>query len=99
MDFQTLVAEQRAYFLTGKPASVEHRLTQLKTLRKVLLDNQESICDAVGKDLGRSNEWTYALELSLLYVELDYFIANVKVRQLFNQKYFCDQLRLGNIRN
>jgi aldehyde dehydrogenase (NAD+) len=74
-----LVANQREFFKTGKPAELEHRKEQLKRLRQVILQNREELCHAVYLDLKRPAKINWTLELASVIVEIDYMLENLEV--------------------
>lgn len=78
MTFHEIVENQRNYFLTGKPASLEHRKTQLLKLRKVLTDEQDLLLEAVYKDLRRQKDLSYICEFIPALMEIDYMLENLK---------------------
>lgn len=47
-------------------------------LRKLIIDNKDSLLKAVKKDLGRDERFTDIIELSLCIQEIDYFLKNLK---------------------
>ena len=49
-DAAAVVQKQRDYFATGKTKDVEFRIQQLKKLRQLVLDNEQSIMDALMKN-------------------------------------------------
>lgn len=57
----------------------EYRLAQLKKLHNILIQEKETFAEAIYKDLRRTPETTYIVEIDSLISELDYFIANFKV--------------------
>lgn len=82
--FHKLVADQREFFLSGKPAQLEHRIEQLKKLRAIIEAEGDALCNAVYKDLRRSPSLTFLYEIATLLGELTYCIDNVKVFGLFS---------------
>ncbi|CAI4223568.1 unnamed protein product [Auanema sp. JU1783] len=78
MSFHSVVEKQRAYFNTGKTKSIQERISNLQTLRKLVEDNTEQLCDAVYKDHRRLPANTFFLEISNTIQEIDYTIANLK---------------------
>ena len=54
-----LVNQQREFFQSGETQSIDFRLSQLKLLRKAILEHQELIIDATKSDLGRPSFEAY----------------------------------------
>uniref|UniRef100_A0A0R3RQE9 Aldehyde dehydrogenase n=1 Tax=Elaeophora elaphi TaxID=1147741 RepID=A0A0R3RQE9_9BILA len=73
-----LVEEQRAYYLTGITAKLEHRQKQLLNLKRLLIEEGDVLTKAVYNDLKRSPKLTHSLELSPVFVEIDYMLDNLK---------------------
>src|SRR5207237_8574344 len=64
LDFGKLVAEHRAYFLSGVTRSVEWRESQLRALRSMMKDHAEDYYPALWSDLRRCR-----IAVALLVVE------------------------------
>lgn len=77
-DAKAIVQRQRDFFNTGKTKSVEFRIEQLKKLRKIIVDNERAIIDALHADLRKSDLEAYATEIGVVLVELDDMLKNVK---------------------
>ncbi|MGO2746508.1 aldehyde dehydrogenase family protein [Microbacterium sp.] len=54
LDFSSLIAAQRAYYLTGATRSVHWRKAQLHALVTMVTENSEAMYDALWKDLRRN---------------------------------------------
>ncbi|MEX0844668.1 MAG: aldehyde dehydrogenase [Balneolaceae bacterium] len=78
MDSVKLVERQRAYFLSGATKSVEFRIHQLNTLKKVLTEHENEWNEAVYKDFKKPVFETYATELGLLHNEINFTIKHLK---------------------
>ncbi|VDN04993.1 unnamed protein product [Thelazia callipaeda] len=76
--YHELVEEQRAYYASGITATLEHRMQQLSTLKKLLLDKSDILTDAVYKDLKRLPKMTFLMELSTAIMEINYMTENLK---------------------
>lgn len=48
-----IIIKQREFFNSGHTNSYDFRIRQLKLLKKMLLENEESIYDALYKDLNK----------------------------------------------
>jgi len=65
-----IVSKQRTFFNSQKTKELSFRLQQLKTLEKVLKQNEKLLLDAIYKDFKKSSFETYATELALVYQEI-----------------------------
>lgn len=70
--------EQRRFFDTHQTKNIEYRIERLKKLRAVLERKEESILEALWKDLRKSKEEAYLTEISIVNSELDLHIKNLK---------------------
>ena len=61
----------RETFNTGRTKSIKWRIEQLKGIKKLLIDNEKSIIDAVKNDIGRCLFETVLCEISPLLLEID----------------------------
>jgi aldehyde dehydrogenase (NAD+) len=67
------VAERlRASFATGRTRPLKYRLAQLAALARLLEDCEPQICEAIRKDLGRSEIETRMVETHLLRREIEF---------------------------
>ncbi|MBW2938071.1 aldehyde dehydrogenase [Aureisphaera sp. CAU 1614] len=65
-----IVSKQRTFFNSQKTKELSFRLQQLKTLEKVLKQNEKLLLEAIYKDFKKSSFETYATELALVYQEI-----------------------------
>ena len=65
-----IVSKQRTFFNFQKTKELSFRLQQLKTLEKVLKQNEKLLLEAIYKDFKKSSFETYATELALVYQEI-----------------------------
>ncbi|KAL8216206.1 hypothetical protein R6Q57_023043 [Mikania cordata] len=61
-----LVKELRGTFLSGKTRSYEWRLSQLKSLLKMMEDSEKQICDALFSDLSKPEMEAYIHEVAMI---------------------------------
>jgi hypothetical protein len=54
LDYSTLVARQRDYFLAGNTRPVAWRKAQLEALKVMFTEHHDELCDALWKDLRRN---------------------------------------------
>jgi acyl-CoA reductase-like NAD-dependent aldehyde dehydrogenase len=77
-DTRAVVQKQRQYFNTGITLDVDFRIEQLKKLRKLLVDNEKAIIEALYKDLHKSEFEAYATEVGFCLTELDDTLKHLK---------------------
>ena len=78
MNYENILQKQKDFFYSQKTKDVTFRIEQLKKLKKVILDHEKSLYDAIYKDFGKSEIDTYLTEISIIINEINYFIKNVK---------------------
>jgi coniferyl-aldehyde dehydrogenase len=72
-------AEQKAAFRTNPMPSLQERTANLKKLRKMLLDNQQSIIETISKDFSnRSADETKLAEILTTVHSIDYTLKHLK---------------------
>jgi len=72
-------AEQKAAFRKNPMPSLQERTANLKKLRKMLMDNQESIISTISKDFSnRSGDETKLAEILTTVHSIDYTLKNLK---------------------
>ena len=72
-----IVVEQRAYFESGKTLCVCHRKEALKKLYNAIVSNEKALCDALQKDLGKSDFESYMCEIGLVLDEISYMLKHI----------------------
>ncbi len=80
MDRDTIVStlnRLRSTFHSGKTRPYKWRISQLKQLRKLLIENEKEIITALTKDLGRCEFEGVVLEHIPLVTELDHVISHL----------------------
>jgi aldehyde dehydrogenase (NAD+) len=76
-DIPKIVARLRKTFATGKTRSVEWRKEQLRALKRLMVENETKIADALDKDLGRSPFEAWLADVANTAGECDYAAKNV----------------------
>jgi aldehyde dehydrogenase (NAD+) len=76
-DVAKTVARLRKTFATGKTRSVEWRREQLHALKRLMVENETKIADALGKDLGRSPFEAWLADVASTSGECEYAAKNV----------------------
>ncbi|TXD47721.1 aldehyde dehydrogenase [Polaribacter sp. IC073] len=72
------IAGHRTFFSTQNTKDIDFRLTQLRTLKKAILQHQEKIENALWEDLHKSPEEAYLTEISIVTGEIDNHIRHLK---------------------
>jgi len=95
------IQQLRTYFLSGATQTYDFRLNQLKRLKKVVLEHEKEIYEALYADLKKTNEDAWATELGFFLSELNHTIENLKgwmqpasvPTNLLNQPSSCFTIR------
>ena len=75
---QNIIENQRLFFNTNQTKNIEFRITQLKKLKKALLDNEKQLNEAIYTDFSKSAFDNYSCEIALIYAEIDLAIKKIK---------------------
>jgi acyl-CoA reductase-like NAD-dependent aldehyde dehydrogenase len=76
-DIKAIINQQRDFFASGKTKDVNFRLTQLKTLKQLVLENKEAVKAVLKADLNKPEFETYSSEIGVIK-EINYAIKNIK---------------------
>ncbi|MDF2589246.1 MAG: aldehyde dehydrogenase [Anaerocolumna sp.] len=74
MQIQDIIRKQRELFGTGITKSLSFRMNALKKLRKVIINNEQKILDALKKDLNKSEFESYMTEIGMVLDEIKTFL-------------------------
>uniref|UniRef100_A0AC34RGP4 Aldehyde dehydrogenase n=1 Tax=Panagrolaimus sp. JU765 TaxID=591449 RepID=A0AC34RGP4_9BILA len=77
-DYSQLVTKLRDSFNDGVMESLQSRRNQLEAFKKMIVDNQDAICDAIWKDLHKARIEVIAHETDFLISEISEAISNLK---------------------
>src|SRR3984893_18072675 len=77
-DFSKLVADHRAYFLSGATRSAEWRESQLRALRSMLKDHAEDFYAALWSDLRRNRIEADLVDVKCTTSEIDHVLAHFR---------------------
>lgn len=75
---QVSIENLRAYFLSGATQSYDFRLNQLKRLKKVVLESEKELYQALYADLKKTDEDAWATEIGFFLSELNNTIEHLK---------------------
>ena len=76
-EIHDLVLSQREYFLSGKTLPVKFRKEQLKKLKKMILDNQQILEEALYEDLGRSEAEAFFCDIGNTVMEINEYLKGL----------------------
>ena len=76
-DIKKTIKNQRRFFSTGKTKDLDFRIRNLKILRKIIIENQDEISQALHKDLNKSAFEAYETEIGMVLEEIRYVIKNL----------------------
>lgn len=76
-DISKIVSSQKQYYRTQITKSIDVRKTQLKKLRKAIIQSEDKLYKAVEKDLGKGYEEAFLTEISLVVKEIDLHLKNL----------------------
>lgn len=77
MNYSVILENQKKYFYSEATKSISFRKKMLKTLKKLILDNEEDILAAVYADLKKPDFENQLTETQFTLWEIDYFLKNV----------------------
>lgn len=73
-----IVEKQRDYFFTNETLNIDFRIKQLEKLKQAVIDHEEDIEEALYKDLGRSKEESYLVDIGPVIVEINEIIEGLR---------------------
>lgn len=77
-ELETLVDNQRSFFMNGNTMQYSIRKAKLQSLKKMLKTYEKDIYDALKTDLNKSKHETLTTELGVLYTEIDFAMKHLK---------------------
>ncbi|EUJ31833.1 aldehyde dehydrogenase [Listeria floridensis FSL S10-1187] len=78
MDCTEILTRQRSYFAENFTKTYLHRLTTLTNLETLLKENEELFLDALLRDLGKSREEAFMMEIGNVYQEISFIKRHLK---------------------
>jgi aldehyde dehydrogenase (NAD+) len=78
MNIEQLHTSQKEYFATGATKNLDHRISGLKKLLKVLEAREQEVYRVLEQDLGKSNFEAFLTEYQVITGELKKYIKNTK---------------------
>lgn len=77
MDYNEIIANQKAFFNTNKTRDIDFRITQLKKLKGLIQQYEPMLNEAIYRDFKKSAFEAYITELSFVYDEIDLAIKKL----------------------
>jgi len=77
-EIHSIVLSQKEFFLSGQTLNVKFRKEQLKKLKKMILDHQEELEQALYEDLGRSEAEAYFCDIGDTVMEINEYLKGVR---------------------
>jgi aldehyde dehydrogenase (NAD+) len=78
IDAASVVSRQRSFFESGKTRDIDFRIEQLRKLRQLVAENEQSISAALKKDLNKSAMEAYGTEIGFLLADIDHTLKTVR---------------------
>jgi len=75
---QTIIKAQQDFFASGATKDLKFRKQQLLSLKKMMLENEDEILEALHKDLRKHEFEAYATEIGIVMVDIDKTISKLK---------------------
>ncbi len=73
-----ILENQKKLFRSGYTRPLDERIRNLEKLKDIILKNDNSIVEAIKKDIGRPDTETYTSEIFISLKEIDFAINNLK---------------------
>ncbi|KAA0544631.1 aldehyde dehydrogenase [Bacillus sp. BGMRC 2118] len=77
-NFNTLIAKQKSYFLTGKTKEVQFRIDSLEKLRTAIRNYEKELLAALKTDLNKSEFDAYTTEIGVLLEEIRFTLSHLR---------------------
>ncbi|MCF8035441.1 MAG: hypothetical protein K9K62_01085 [Desulfobacteraceae bacterium] len=75
-DIESIVADQRLFFASGRTRSIAFRQQQLRVLRNAIAQNEKQILSALHADLKKSEYEGYLTEVGIIYDEIRHIVKH-----------------------
>lgn len=72
------VKSQRVFFESGETKNIDFRISKLKLLKKLIIEKEKEIIEAIKKDLGRCEFENYIHDADFVLKEIDFMLKNIK---------------------
>lgn len=78
MNYNQILQSQKNFFSSQRTKDIAFRKETLVKLKGILKANEPSLYDAIYKDFRKSEFDAFVNELNLVYLEIDYFLKNLR---------------------
>lgn len=76
-NIKEIIEKQRLFFEEGRTKDIDFRIEKLKMLRRVIIENEQEIMEALRKDLNKADFESYETEVGLVLEEIKYTIRHL----------------------
>ncbi|AKG21831.1 aldehyde dehydrogenase [Calothrix sp. 336/3] len=73
-----IIQNQKKFFSTNQSKNLEFRIHQLKTLKKLIINHESEIIQALQTDLGKPFYEAFGTEIFVLLTEINYVLKNLR---------------------
>lgn len=78
MEFDRIFQAQKNFFNSQRTKDIAFRKETLVKLKGILKANERALCETIYSDFRKSEFDTFVNELNLVYLEIDYFVKNLR---------------------
>ncbi|TRX57269.1 aldehyde dehydrogenase family protein [Thalassomonas sp. M1454] len=78
MNFQSILDKQKQYFDSNITRDLTWRIQQLKQIKKLVIENEQALLDALQQDLGKPALEAWITELSYITGDVDHVLKHIK---------------------
>lgn len=78
MNYNQILQSQKNFFNSQRTKDIAFRKEALVKLKGILKANEQLLYDAIYKDFRKSEFDAFVNELNLVYLEIDYFLRNLR---------------------
>ncbi|MFP3981492.1 MAG: aldehyde dehydrogenase [Desulfobacterales bacterium] len=75
-DIESIIADQRSFFASGRTRNISFRQQQLRILRNAIAQNEKRILSALHADLKKSEYEGYLTEVGIIYDEIRHIVKH-----------------------
>ena len=73
-----IIEKQKEFFETQQTKEIKFRITQLKKLKRLIIDNEKELLKSLELDLKKPHVESYLSEVGLILAEINYALKNIK---------------------
>ncbi len=73
-----ILKSQQEFYASNVTKDIKFRIKNLKLLKQTIIANEHKICEALNKDLGKTELESYMCEVALVLNEIDYMLKHLK---------------------